>query len=338
MSRAGTPEVSVIVPTLNRMDTLPEVLEGLELQETEAAFEIVVVDDGSGPETVAFLAGWVEGAQDAAKVSGPPRRMVRQLNQGPAAARNAGVREARGHLVAFLGDDTVPHPSWLQTHWRTHQEVAADSLGALPENLAAIGVIGYTQWHPRMKRTAFLDYINEYGLQFGYALIEDKDAVPFNFFYTSNLSLPRRFLLEEPFDQGFPYAAWEDIEVSYRLKKRGFRLLYRPEARVDHDHPTDLERFCTRQEKAGFCAVVFHQRHPELGSFLGLSAEGPPALPMRGPYRRKRALARGLQMLERVGLNVTAGTLWEDILRYHYIEGLRRGWADLAAGAEGTGS
>ena len=96
----------------------------------------------------------------------------------------------------------------------------------------------------------FLRYINEYGLQFGYRLIEEPEDVPFNFFYTSNLSLDRQRLLEDPFDEGFPYAAWEDIEVSYRLSQKGQRLVYEKDAVTRHDHPTSLERFMARQEKA----------------------------------------------------------------------------------------
>ena len=100
-------------------------------------------------------------------------------------------------------------------------------------------MIGYTRWHPRMRLNPFLRYINEYGLQFGYALIDDPENVPFNFFYTSNVSLPRELLLAEPFDLSFPYPAWEDIELSYRLEKGGMRLVYDRTATVAHDHPTE---------------------------------------------------------------------------------------------------
>ena len=157
--------------------------------------------------------------------------MLVQENHGPAAARNTGVAAASGRWVAFLGDDTVPSPGWLAAHREAHRRRGDDP---------HLGVIGYTGWHRRMRLNPFLRYINEHGLQFGYALIHDKEDVPFNFLYTSNLSLPRDLLLAEPFDLRFPHAAWEDIEVGYRLKKRGFRLVYEPAATVAHDHPTDL--------------------------------------------------------------------------------------------------
>src|SRR4051812_19039811 len=193
------PAVSVVIPTFERLDVLPEVLRALAAQEGAPPFEVVVVDDGSGDGTRELLAGY----------RGPlALTALLEDHQGPAAARNAGVRAAHGELVAFLGDDTVPAPGWLAAHVAAHASRAVR---------APLAVIGYTAWHPSMRTTPFLRYINEHGLQFGYALIDDPERVPFNFFYTSNVSLPRELLLAEPFDLGFPHAAWEDVELSYRL-------------------------------------------------------------------------------------------------------------------------
>ena len=319
---AEPPAVSVVIPTFNRMDTLPEVLEAVCRQRITETYEVIVVDDGSDAPTAEFLRQWL--------ASGPRRldggalavRVALQDNRGPAAARNLGVELARAPRVAFLGDDTVPSRGWLAAH-RSRLE-AARAAGLDPDRT---GIIGYTRWHPRMRLDPFLRYINEFGLQFGYALIEDADDVPFNFFYTSNLSVPREALLEEPFDTGFPYPAWEDIEVSYRLQQRGFRLLYEASAVVDHDHPTDLARFGVRQEKAGYCAVVFYRRHPELGDFLGLGAGGPPPLHLGAAFRWKWRLVRALQRW-RVPASLPAW--WEETLRTFYLSGLHRGWHDGA--------
>lgn len=300
-------DVSVVVPTYNRLDTLPEVLAALAGQRAEGlTFEVVVVDDGSTDGT----GGWLRG-----RSLGVPLTVLTQENRGPAAARNAGVAAARGERVAFLGDDTVPSPGWLAAHRAAHARRGDDP---------KLAVIGYTAWHPRMRLTAFLRWINEYGLQFGYALIDDPEKVPFNFFYTSNLSLGRELLLAEPFDLSFPYAAWEDIETSYRLERRqGMRMVYEPAATVAHDHPTDLARFAERQEKAGYSAVVFYRLHPELGPFLGVGPDGPPPLPPATEQRWREALVRGLQKIP-----VRLSRWWEEVLRYHYIRGLHRAWAE----------
>ncbi|HSJ74689.1 MAG TPA: glycosyltransferase, partial [Gemmatimonadales bacterium] len=245
-------DVSVVIPTYNRLEVLAEVLQGLEFQHEAPPFEVIVVDDGSTDGT----SQWLRNRSFRLQL-----RVLSQENRGPAAARNTGVIVAQGKWVAFLGDDTVPGSGWLAAHREAHRRH-----GDSPQ----VAVIGYTGWHRRMRLNPFLRYINEHGLQFGYALIRDPEDVPFNFFYTSNLSLHRDLLLAEPFDLRFPYPAWEDIEVSYRLKKRGLRLCYEKAATVAHDHPTDLARFASRQEKAGYCAVVFYRLHPELGPFLGI--------------------------------------------------------------------
>ncbi|MGE5234609.1 MAG: glycosyltransferase family 2 protein [Acidobacteriota bacterium] len=305
MSPSPEPDFSIVIPTHDRLDVLQEVLAALGAQEGSVSFEVVVVDDGSSDGTAEFL----EHLRPAF-----PLRVLRQPNQGPAAARNAGVAAARGEWVAFLGDDTVPDPGWIRAHREAHRR---------REDPPLRGVLGYTGWHPRLRLSPFLRYINEHGLQFGYAIIRDPEHVPFNFFYTSNISLSRRLLLETPFHLDFPYPAWEDIEVGYRLQQKGFWIVYEPAARVAHDHPTSFLRFRERQEKAGYSAVVFYRLHPELGPFLGLGPGGPPPLPSALRQRWLEILVRGLQ-----NTRLNLPRLWEETLRFHYIRGLQRGWRE----------
>ena len=302
----------MVIPSFNRRDTLPEVLGALAAQREAPPFDVVVVDDGSSDGTAEWL------GEFAAPFS---FTLESQGNRGPAAARNRGVAIASGKLVAFLGDDTVPASGWLAAHAAAHRAREGDD---------RLAVIGYTRWHRRMRTTRFLEYINEHGLQFGYALIADPERVPFNFFYTSNLSLHRARLLAEPFDEGFPYPAWEDIETAYRLTRGGLRIVYEARAVVEHDHPTDFARFAARQEKAGYSAIVFRDRHPELAGFLGVGEAGPPALPGRGSQLLAEGLVRGLQTLP-----LSLPGLWERTLRYHYIRGLRRGWAERGRPPQG---
>ncbi|HEY0781549.1 MAG TPA: glycosyltransferase [Thermoanaerobaculia bacterium] len=302
-------DFSVVIPTHNRLEVLTEVLSALERQEGAPPFELVIVDDGSTDGTGEWL---------RSRTFQLPLRVLSQENRGPAAARNTGVAVAAGRWGAFLGDDTVPAVGWLAAHRAAHRMHGDDP---------HVAVLGYTGWHPRMRLNPFLRYINEHGLQFGYAIIPDPENVPFNFFYTSNISLARDLLLAEPFDLRFPHAAWEDIEVAYRLKKRGLRMIYEPKATVAHDHPTDLARFAIRQEKAGYCAVIFHRLHPELGPFLGVGPEGPPPVPDEGRQAFRERLVRALQ-----NWPVSLPKWWEEVLRFHYIKGLHRAWNESAEG------
>ena len=232
-----TPDFSVVIPTFERPDTLRQVLEALGRQAGAVDFEVVVVDDGSRDATPARLR----------LLSLPyPFRVFRQQNSGPAAARNRGVEESRGRSILFLGDDTVPEPDLLAVHARAHRE---------PRPFP-VAVLGYTTW-PRDRRVSpFLHHINEYGLQFGYGLIEDPEAVPFNFFYTSNISIERRLLVDHPFDTTFPSAAWEDIELAYRLDAKGLKIRYNAGAVTRHYHAMTIDSDFFREFLTGAPALL----------------------------------------------------------------------------------
>lgn len=94
--------ISVIIPTYNRAREVGAAIDSA-LAQTRAALEIIVVDDGSADETADVLARYGERI-----------RVVRQHNQGVAAARNAGIAAARGDLLAFLDSDDAWLPRKLE--------------------------------------------------------------------------------------------------------------------------------------------------------------------------------------------------------------------------------
>jgi GT2 family glycosyltransferase len=89
------PNVSVIIPTYNRLNYLRQALDSVAAQ-TFAGFEVIVVDDGSTED----IAGGVAGHATRPRV-------IRQPAEGPAAARNAGLEAARAGVVAFLDSDDL---------------------------------------------------------------------------------------------------------------------------------------------------------------------------------------------------------------------------------------
>src|SRR5208337_4579078 len=98
--------VSVVIPTYNRGELLIETIESI-LAQTAKPGEVIVVDDGSTDDTQERLARYADRV-----------RYVRQPNQGVAAARNHGVREARGKWIAFIDSDDVWHPRKLECQLR----------------------------------------------------------------------------------------------------------------------------------------------------------------------------------------------------------------------------
>jgi glycosyltransferase involved in cell wall biosynthesis len=212
----------------------------------------------------------------------PGFKAIRQENSGPARARNRGVEAASAGPLA---------------------------------------VLGYTSFAPDMD-SPFLRFINEYGAQFGYLLIEDPHAVPFNFFYTSNVSLPRDELVRlGGFREDFPAAAWEDIEFAYRAVKDGLRIHYQPRARTDHRHCIRPRTFCSRQRTSGRSAAIFAELHPELEEFLGLHLSARSTL-------TKRFLRGGLCLLVELGEKVDGIVpqgVYQKFLDLCYREGLADG-------------
>lgn len=302
---ATYPTASIVIPTFNRLTELRRVVEGVLAQvgEEDASAEIVVVDDGSSDDTWRWL---------RQRASTGVLRALHQENSGPARARNLGVREANGEVVLFLGDDTVPQPGWLLAHLEHHRLFGREG---------PVAVVGYTSFPARLD-TPFLRFINEYGAQFGYQLIEHSHNVPFKFFYTSNISMPRdEFVRRGGFREDFPAAAWEDIEFAYRACTEGMRLDYQPRARVLHHHRIQTRTFCRRQRTSGRSAAIFSRLHPELAEFLGVGR-------LAGVSRYGGAQARMLRAMiavaDPIGITLPL-RMYQRFVDLCYLRGLAEG-------------
>lgn len=291
---------SLVIPTYNRLDMLLRVLDALARQADAPEFETIVINDGSTDETERVI-----GARSDVIFRTQP-------NSGPGRARNHGVTIARGKIVVFIGDDTVPEPRFLAEHARVHREANDDPLAAC---------LGYTGWPRDGRVTAFMDYINDYGLQFGYKLIRDGEVAPFNFFYTSNLSIDRQLLADHPFDTTFPSAAWEDIELAYRLDAKGLKIRYNAKAITRHHHPMSVDSFARRQYTVGKSGAIFYRKHPELGHFLGVHELE--TRPLAEPKQLEKLRFKA-HMGERFRF-LARNQVFETLMREHYLRGLKEG-------------
>ncbi|MBI2214508.1 MAG: glycosyltransferase [Acidobacteria bacterium] len=304
------PYFSVVIPTHNRIAMLERVLDALGQQLEAPKFEVVVIDDGSNDDTAARVSAHLDS-----KRWSYPLRFESQQNSGPGLARNRGVAIAQGSYIVFIGDDTVPEPRFLAEHARVHRECGDDPLAAC---------LGYTGWPHDGQVTPFMEYINDYGLQFGYKLIEHDTIVPFNFLYTSNISIDRELLASNPFDTSFPAAAWEDIELAFRLDAKGLKIHYDAKAITRHHHPMTIDSFSRRQYTVGRSGAIFFEKHPGLGHWLGVVELGEKGIAGDGELRRLRFFAR---LGERFRL-FARPAIFERLMRQHYLRGLRDGLAE----------
>ncbi|MBQ3704989.1 MAG: glycosyltransferase family 2 protein [Clostridia bacterium] len=111
-----SPVISVIIPTYNRAGTLMQAIDSVLAQQDVASFEVLVMDDGSTDNTPEMMAQ----AED------PRIQYVRLFHQGACAARNAGIRRARGKYIAFQDSDDIWNPVKLSTQMRVLEETGAD--------------------------------------------------------------------------------------------------------------------------------------------------------------------------------------------------------------------
>jgi GT2 family glycosyltransferase len=194
-------DASVVVVTRDRAQRLRALLDSLRAQ-TADGFEVVVVDDGSRDETRDLLAHEADGLD---------LRVITRAEPGNLAeARNAGWREARGPLVAFIDDDCVATPGWLEEGLRAARERPGAVVQGMTEpNPAELGRSG------PFTRT-----------------IEVRSLGPW--FQTCNIFYPRD-LLERlgGFDTAFARSG-EDTDLAWRAFESGAPAAWAPRALAYH--------------------------------------------------------------------------------------------------------
>ncbi len=285
------PSVSVVIPTKNRCDVLQRTLECLEGQTGLARpFEVIVADDGSSDKTPDFLASPPSYSF--------PLRQIRLSGCGPATARNHAIALAAAPRALLLGDDTFPNPDTLAEHLAGAGE-------------AAVGIQGRIEWDPDQPVTPVMHFLAPEGPQFYFKGLEHAQPIPYTALYASNFSAPTRWFCEDPFDQGFPAAAFEDTELGFRWQQKGRKVLYWERAVCYHQHHYEsIEPFLARQRGAGRAARYAASLHPAM---LGKTILQP--------------LAVGILFGARYALRLVRGTareadLWDLQVRTAFFQGL----------------
>jgi glycosyltransferase involved in cell wall biosynthesis len=224
---------SVIVPAYNAEKTIEECLKALLEQDfPKQDYEIIVVDDGSTDGT----------AKVAAKY---PVRVIRQKHAGPAAARNAGARNARGEIFVFTDADCRPRSNWLSTLLSSFAAADIGGVGG-PYETSDEGpilsrIIGREIAYKHARMPKFVDYLGS-----------------FNCAYRKDL-----FQKAGGFDESFMEASGEDNDLSYRVAAMGYRLVFNPKAIVAHKHPSKLADYLRKQFKHAMWRAKLYKKHPK---------------------------------------------------------------------------
>lgn len=237
--------LTVVIPTYNRGRVLKKALDAYRIQSAPGLVrELIVVDDGSTDCTEALV---LEASRD----SPFPIRYLRQSNKGPAAARNYGIREARSPIVLFTDSDILPAPDLVCQHVEWHKE----------NPNTCVAVLGYVTWPPNPRPTPFMNWYGEDGPLFRYRKFQHRNELSFSDFYTCNVSAKTEFLRAcGGFDEDFKGAAYEDIELAYRLSKAGLRLLYNSHAIAYHQQFFSFADACQKSRGNEAATRIFLQK------------------------------------------------------------------------------
>jgi GT2 family glycosyltransferase len=232
------PAITIVIPTYNRSHFLVRSLASLVSQDyPRDRLEVLVVDDGSKDQTPEIL--------EKFRAENPCFRYLRQNNHGPAAARNAGIKEAHGDIILFMDDDCIAAERWAYELTRPYKD---PNVG---------GVAGRVQFVAPDDNIA-----NRCAARYaGIGQPVDTNG-EIEFFVTANASF-RRAALEEVggFDTAFPYAAQEDFDLSYRIKQRGWNLVYTDKAVVDHYHHHTIRNELKRFYRVGQAEAMMWLKH-----------------------------------------------------------------------------
>jgi glycosyltransferase involved in cell wall biosynthesis len=222
--------VSIIVPAYNASSTLDRCLNALMAQ-TRAPDEIIVIDDGSTDDTAQIAASY--GV-----------RVVRQDNQGPAAARNRGVEVSTGDLLLFTDSDCAPVDGWV-----------AQMVAALADPAIA-GVRGayLTKQRSLVARFVQLEYEDRYRRMRGRRSIDFVDT------YSAGYRRPV-FEAVHGFDESLRID--EDQELSFRISEAGYRLTFAPDAQVYHIHDESIGEYVRRKFHIGYWKTRVLRAHPD---------------------------------------------------------------------------
>jgi GT2 family glycosyltransferase len=240
VSASGAPRLSVVVPTHGRPDAAARAVRAWLAQEAAPEMEVVLVDDGSGPEAVRRLT--------AALPDDPRLRFVPRAHAGPAATRNTGLDLARGAALLFADDDVAPVDGGTLARWWARLE---------PDRPA---------WVPRMStpdalvrtplQAAWRDRLEGGGRR------RDGARLGPGGFWFAALLVDRAALHGQRFDEAFAGYGWEDMEFGLRLHRAGTAVRLATDVRVWHEDAVRLPVLLAKHEAMGRAAWTFRRLHP----------------------------------------------------------------------------
>ncbi|MFC3196985.1 glycosyltransferase [Parapedobacter deserti] len=230
-------EISIIIPVFNRPSEVRSLLESL-CQQTDTAFETVVVEDGSSCTCV----NEVEAYRDKLDI-----KYVYKENSGPGLSRNEGCRNARGNYFIFLDSDCILPPQYISVVRQNLSTNFADAFGGPDEARDDFTPL------QRAINYSMTSFFTTGGIRGGSEKLGKFHPRSFN------MGFSRRVFDETG---GFSTMRFgEDIDMSVRITDKGFRTQLIKEAYVYHRRRTNLRRFFKQVFNSGIARINLYKRH-----------------------------------------------------------------------------
>jgi glycosyltransferase involved in cell wall biosynthesis len=299
------PEISVVIPTYNRIDTLARVLPTLLAQDLASSdYELLVCDSNSNDGTAELLAGVTAEHSNVRHLTG--------AFAGRAAARNAGIAAARGEVVLFNDADILASPELLSTHARRHRERRGIAVVGLEVQVKDFEEYLYKRDHPDAR---------------GHLHPPSRKRLSWLYFLTGNASVRRDDLLRAGcFDEDFTGYGHEDLELGYRLRRLGIEIVYEPRAVNYHCQDVSHDDQKAKMRLAGRSTARFYRKHPDFAVMLNLGMT-PVSLGLHSALTRAPHLLGYFdQLAERSRF---ARAL---VLQYYYVSGIKEALAQAPDG------
>ncbi len=263
--------ISVIVPVLNGMPWLEQQLGALVEQDCPEVWEVVIADNGSTDESPAVARQWADHHERIRWIDASTRT-------GAPAARNAGVREAQGGLLAFCDADDVVGTGWL-----------AACVEALADCDVAAGMFDFGSLNGRGTGSPMPAAMQQFGF------------LPAGL--SANLAV-RREAFEAVGGFSEDLLIGEDIDLCWRMQLDGYRFAVAGGAVVSKREPAGFNDVFRKASAYGHCGPVLYRRHRLAGarrdlagaakSWLWLLLQAPRLTTRTGP-RTAWARAAGMR-------------------------------------------
>jgi GT2 family glycosyltransferase len=235
-------DVSIIIPTYNRREELKKLLQILKSQTSlQKGTEIIVIDDGSCDSTLEFL----QSEKEAGILT-----FSTKDHKGPGAARNTGMNIAQGEVFVFTDTDCIPHPHWLENLVRPFED----------ETVGAVGGPEVPDPEEPILSKCFQFVMSSLVTTGG--LRGARSRLARYYPRTFNMAISRK-----AYEKVGGFKEWfhgEDVEMSFRIKEAGFKLIYCDDAKVYHHRGTTFSRFFLQLLRMGEARWLLFQTHREL--------------------------------------------------------------------------